>query len=138
MEDVALGNSPFTICYIDLDGFKQVNDNYGHEAGDYVLKEIASILNSSIRSTDITSRLGGDEFIILYTQCNHDIAMKLANQLLDKIDAAELIWKGKSLSVSASIGVAEYDPDKHDEKSLMAQADALCYQSKAKGKHQVT
>ncbi|MCW9024411.1 MAG: GGDEF domain-containing protein [Gammaproteobacteria bacterium] len=138
MEDVALGNSPFSICYIDLDGFKQVNDIHGHEAGDYVLKEIATILNSSVRSTDITSRLGGDEFIILYTQCSHDIAIKLANQLLEKIDAAELNWNGKPLSVSASMGVVEYDSVKHDEKSLMAQADSLCYQSKAKGKHQVT
>lgn len=138
IEDVDLGKKPFSVCFIDLDGFKQVNDSHGHDAGDYVLKEVARILSTSVRNNDVTARLGGDEFTILYEQCSAENAHNLANAILDKISSTTLSWNGNSIHIGASIGIAEYNPGSHDAKVLMTQADAACYKSKNQGKHQAT
>lgn len=138
IDDVDLGKKPFSICFIDLDGFKQVNDSHGHDAGDYVLKEVARILSTSVRNNDVTARLGGDEFIVLYEQCDAETACKLANTLLEKIGTNPMSWSGSEIHVGASIGIAEFRPQQHDAKILMTQADAACYKSKNSGKNQVT
>jgi diguanylate cyclase (GGDEF)-like protein len=96
------------------------------------------ILSESIRNNDVSARLGGDEFIILYEQCSAEFANNLANNILKKINNATLSWNGNKIHIGASIGVTEFNSDRHDASTLIKHADIACYKSKSKGKNQST
>jgi len=121
------------LFYIDLDGFKPVNDRYGHAAGDAVLKAIAGMLTGSVRASDTVARLGGDEFgLILWNLGEGDAASK-AWALEAAITEAEIEWGGQPLGVGASIGFAMIGPD--DElPAVLARADQAMYARKAQRK----
>lgn len=104
--EAALAGRPFALLSIDLDGFRQINKQYGHEAGDHVLSQIGQRLSSSIRASDVPARIGGDEFaIILSDPASHDIARRVAQRLIADINAPIEI-DGKQIVMSASVGCA--------------------------------
>lgn len=124
------------ICFLDLDGFKQVNDTLGHEAGDEVLRVIASRLKKVVRAEDTVARIGGDEFILLLGELNDDLSLR---QLLDRIllDIAQPILINEiPASVTASIGITTYPRDQSDPDDLLAHADKAMYSAKNNGKSQ--
>ncbi|CAK0781560.1 two-component system, cell cycle response regulator [Gammaproteobacteria bacterium] len=123
------------ICYFDLDGFKSVNDQFGHDAGDQLLVEMTSRLQSILRAGDTLARLGGDEFALLLSDIERD---KECQGILERILAsirAPLTIKNQSVSVSASIGVTLYPLDDAEPGTLLRHADEAMYQAKAAGKN---
>lgn len=126
------------VAFIDLDGFKELNDTYGHEFGDEILKYTASILTKTIRSTDTVARLGGDEFImILHSLPAQEEIILFLNRLLQAIKTP-LHLQGHTVTLSASIGVAFFPDDSWDLENLIRFADHAMYVSKDRGKDQVT
>ncbi|MEH1829610.1 MAG: CHASE2 domain-containing protein [Nostoc sp.] len=123
------------LLFIDLDGFKQVNDNLGHETGDRLLMTVAGRLSNSLRASDTVSRLGGDEFtIILRAIPNVQIAAKVAEKILSSI-TKPIVLDGYAIRISASIGISVYPYNSQDSETLMKQADAAMYRAKRLGKN---
>lgn len=123
------------LLFIDLDGFKHINDTLGHEAGDRLLTTIAGRLTNSLRSSDTVSRLGGDEFtVILRAIPNVQIAAKIAAKILTSI-SKPVVLDGYAIRVSASIGISVYPYNSQDSETLMKQADAAMYRAKHQGKN---
>ncbi|MEM9529895.1 MAG: EAL domain-containing protein [Pseudomonadota bacterium] len=125
----------FTLFYLDLDAFKDVNDSLGHEAGDELLKEIARRLLASARENDLVARLGGDEFCILLEDLTDeaDIA-RLAERCINNI-GQPITLVGKRFKPRASIGVARYPMDGNDARSIMQAGDNAMYAAKVAGHH---
>lgn len=117
------------LVYLDLDGFKPINDRHGHAAGDAILKAVAAALIAAVRSSDTVARLGGDEFAVLLWNLSAPAAQHKAVVLERVIADAVIAWEGDSLSVGASAGVAELGAD-HDVAALVARADAAMYARK--------
>ncbi len=124
----------FSIIFFDLDYFKEVNDNYGHLAGDEVLEKVTEIVAKANRSADIFARYGGEEFIILTPETNLSGALIHAERLRNDIEQYEFKNVGH---ISSSFGVAEFDPDKDDVDSLLARADKALYMAKEYGRNRV-
>jgi diguanylate cyclase (GGDEF)-like protein len=122
------------ILFIDLDGFKSINDTLGHSIGDALLKSIADRLKESLRETDKIARLGGDEFaVIQMAEEQPDGASVLAGRLIDIIKTPCFV-EGHQLMIGASIGIAVASPDKHDPERLLKSADLAMYRAKADGR----
>jgi diguanylate cyclase (GGDEF)-like protein/PAS domain S-box-containing protein len=125
------------VVFVDLDGFKQVNDSFGHAVGDELLVAIARRLQAAMRESDLVARFGGDEFLVL------------ADQLDDATDAGQLAWRlagtlrapftvaGRSIAVTASFGVAYSDEADRGDEDLVRMADAAMYQAKQRGRNRV-
>lgn len=124
------------VAYLDLDGFKPVNDHHGHAAGDLVLKKIAERMQACLRNEDTLARLGGDEFaLVLESVKVPDQLGGLLERLLDAI-RQPVLWEGHELKVTASIGVSFYQQEpKIDIAELLHQADEAMYLAKEKGKN---
>ncbi|WP_375511008.1 CHASE2 domain-containing protein [uncultured Nostoc sp.] len=128
-------NLLLALLFIDLDGFKQINDTLGHEMGDRLLMTIAGRLSNSLRASDTVSRLGGDEFtVILRAIPNVQIAAKIAAKILTSI-SKPVVLDGYAIRVSASIGISVYPYNSQDSETLMKQADAAMYRAKHLGKN---
>ncbi|WP_158661018.1 EAL domain-containing protein [Thiomicrorhabdus sp. Milos-T2] len=128
------------VMFIDLDGFKQVNDHYGHQAGDFLLQTLAARFSDTVREKDTVSRIGGDEFIVLVTDIKHlQEFAKIEARLLK--DAAEpVIYEDHSLAISCSIGVVYYQNQYAQEigsEQLIRYADQTMYQAKNQGKNRI-
>lgn len=122
------------VCYLDLDGFKQVNDTFGHDAGDEVLRIVARRLNMVLRGDDTVARLGGDEFVLLLGELsNEEGAAQLLHRLLQDI-AQPILIRDTSANVTASIGVTFYPKDQSSPDQLLNHADEAMYSAKASGK----
>ncbi len=126
----------FAVLFMDLDNFKQVNDKFGHEAGNEVLKRAAFDCGQHIRSTDLAGRYGGDEFVLVLVGTGQDGARGVAEKVRAAVEAIGLRLGYPEALVTASIGVAEYRPDREDEDVLVA-ADRALYRAKAGGRNQV-
>ncbi|MEW8684307.1 MAG: EAL domain-containing protein [Candidatus Thiodiazotropha sp.] len=123
------------VCYLDLDGFKPINDQFGHEGGDQMLVEIAQRLESMSRGEDTVARLGGDEFVLLWNDIESEAdCARALERILDKVSEPMLL-EGESVSVSASIGVTLYPDDNVDADSLLRHADHAMYSAKQLGKN---
>jgi len=118
---------------LDLDGFKGVNDTYGHDAGDEVLKQVSDRLLSQVRSNDLVARLSGDEFVIMINSTTKQSVSILAERLVALIQK-EIIYKGRQLKVGASIGVHFVEDYDKSMDELLKAADTAMYQAKASGK----
>ncbi|AMO96697.1 diguanylate cyclase domain protein [Collimonas fungivorans] len=129
--------SHFALLFCDLDDFKPINDEYGHEAGDAILRQVAARLLDGRRSTDTVARLGGDEFVILLTDLNdtRNAAIGVAQQLLAAIGIPFNI-AGTIFELSTSIGIALYSGAAISTSQLMSQADIAMYQAKRAGKNE--
>jgi diguanylate cyclase (GGDEF)-like protein len=128
-----------TCCFLmmDLDGFKQANDTYGHLAGDKVLKITSDRLNLCVRSSDIVCRLGGDEFlIILYNYQSQNLALGIAEKIIISIHQSMVIDENTTINVGISIGLADFTfNDEHDFESMLKKADDAMYEVKRQGKN---
>jgi len=123
------------VMFIDLDGFKSVNDTLGHEAGDLVLKETAQRLLSCVRATDTVARIGGDEFLILATSLHcAENAAEIAGKAIH-LAAQPFFCNGRQASIGASIGIALYPTHGEDDDQLLKKADAAMYKVKVSGKN---
>ncbi len=123
------------VCYLDLDGFKSVNDTYGHQVGDHVLLEVAVRLQQSLRSSDTVARLGGDEFILLMPDFQQATELEhLLGRVLKNI-AKPYSLGGEETSLSASIGIAVYPHDDGEADTLLRHADQAMYAAKQGGKN---
>ena len=123
------------VMFIDLDGFKDVNDTLGHDAGDYVLKQVAKRLLSCVRETDTVARVGGDEFLIIATEINNpENAAQIAEKVIHLI-SQPIIFNGRQAVVSVSIGIALFPDDSIDMDQLIKKADEAMYRVKKAGKN---
>jgi diguanylate cyclase (GGDEF)-like protein/PAS domain S-box-containing protein len=125
-------NAALSLLLLDLNGFKAVNDTWGHHAGDLVLTEIASRLSGTLRESDTAARLGGDEFVLLLPATPLVGAIETARALVDFI-VAPITVDGKALTVGASIGVAVFPNHGRDAEMLLAAADSAMYDAKHSG-----
>ena len=129
---------PLSLIIFDLDHFKKLNDNFGHDAGDYVLKEKSRIIRENgIRQGDIFARYGGEEFCILLPNTNLKQAFEIAERLRKLVEKHEFMYDGKRLPVQASIGVADYRLGVNTGTDLFKRADSAVYKSKEGGRNQV-
>ncbi|RTR34478.1 diguanylate cyclase [Shewanella atlantica] len=126
-------SNPLSILMIDIDHFKQVNDQFGHQAGDSVLQAVAKVLAESNRKEDVVARFGGEEFVALFEHCSIDSAEEKAEMLRDKIE--KLMPAG--IPVTASFGVAELRPNEETFEQLLARADEAVYRAKELGRNRV-
>ncbi len=121
------------VLYIDLDGFKQVNDRLGHDAGDKVLVEVARRLRDGVRTSDVAARLGGDEFgVILENLHAPEDALKVARHIVGLI-AEPVSVAGETVCISASVGAAVTDRPVDDAASLVTSADRMMFEAKSRG-----
>lgn len=129
-------NNKVGLMFIDLDGFKNVNDTLGHQAGDELLKHVAHRLLKSVRSEDTVARLGGDEFTLILEELHDaDGAVVVANKVLQSV--SEVInLSGNEVKVGASIGISLYPDDAKDVENLIKTSDTAMYHSKKEGKNQ--
>jgi len=127
-----------TFIIVDLDHFKAVNDNHGHLAGDEILKVAAKRLAEGLRTADTLSRYGGEEFAVMLPETPVDGATILAQRLCDNLAATPVQFGDNSITVSASLGVAEFQPDMESYEVMIARADDMLYRSKENGRNQVT
>lgn len=126
-----------SLLMLDLDHFKRFNDNFGHDAGDYVLKEVAALLNRSVMENQVTCRLGGEELAIICPQTDKQEALKLANQIVTAVRELHLDIKGLSLGqLGVSIGVTTFPELNVPTEDLIKAADTALYQAKEQGRSQ--
>ncbi|WDU84557.1 GGDEF domain-containing protein [Caloramator sp. Dgby_cultured_2] len=130
----------FSIILTDLDRFKLVNDTYGHDAGDKILKVFSSILRKHTRKYDIVARFGGEEFIIFLSATNKENAKKKAEQLREYVERSEVYIRDvdKKVKFTASFGVSELLPeDNYDVEKVIKRADKALYLAKNSGRNMV-
>jgi diguanylate cyclase (GGDEF)-like protein/PAS domain S-box-containing protein len=124
------------VCYVDLDGFKEVNDRFGHPAGDQVLIEVANRLVACVRGGDTVARLGGDEFVVLLSGLGDDEECRMAlDRLLQTLSAPYAVGNREQAGISASIGVTLFPNDAVDADTLVRHADHAMYAAKQAGKN---
>ncbi|MCX6081197.1 MAG: diguanylate cyclase [Chloroflexi bacterium] len=126
-----------TIGFFDIDHFKQINDQHGHQAGDEILKALVGIVSKQLRTYDYFGRLGGDEFLVVTPGASDAKSENIFERLAKKIAAAEIETVAGQLFISISIGVASIDPETYELDKLLANADAALYQAKNAGRNQV-
>lgn len=139
VNDSILGNKPVTIAISDIDHFKKFNDQYGHAAGDEVLKHVAEIFKSCVRphKNDLAFRYGGEEFCMVLPDTTPAEAMKVMEEFRSKVEATSLEHTGKKLEVRVSIGLATSILDSVSSKDLFEKADETLYACKRGGRNQV-
>ena len=126
-----------TLAMMDLDGFKTINDSYGHHAGDEVLKLVTRTIKAQLRASDVVARLGGDEFAVLLHGCAVERARIIADGIRGAIQDAKLEWEGKQIGVGISIGLALIRAKAGSPQEIVDAADAACYVAKKAGKNRV-
>jgi two-component system cell cycle response regulator len=122
---------------LDIDHFKQINDNYGHPIGDQVLQEFAARFKNSVRAVDLIGRYGGEEMIILMPETEREIALQVAERLRSSIEEAPIQISNGAINLTVSIGVAAKDEYTTDLETLIARADQAMYIAKHKGRNRV-
>ena len=129
---------PIAAIMLDVDHFKRFNDSFGHEAGDLVLRELAGALKRSTRGSDVASRYGGEEFLVLLPECPLDAALRKAEQLREEVAKLELRYDSRPLGpVSVSLGVASFPDHAKESAELLRRADEALYLAKQAGRNRV-
>lgn len=134
-------NLPLAVIMFDIDFFKRFNDTYGHACGDYVLQTVAKIIRSCIRSCDLASRYGGEEFTVMLDKTGKDDAMTVAERIRRHVEEYDFCYENQHVKVTISIGVTVFDSEKNlvsSPKQLVEQADQALYVSKRSGRNRVT
>ncbi|MEO8366117.1 MAG: GGDEF domain-containing protein [Pseudoxanthomonas sp.] len=126
-----------TMCIIDVDLFKPVNDRYGHISGDNVLRQIGGVLRLHVRSDDFAARIGGEEFAVLLPECDINAAYAFAERLRQAIAEVEFKLGNEPRNITVSIGVAAMTTERDTCSRMMAAADAALYRAKSQGRNQV-
>jgi diguanylate cyclase (GGDEF)-like protein len=126
----------FAVLFLDLDRFKQVNDQFGHEAGNDILKAVAEEIKNAVRASDVASRYGGDEFVVILTRTDLDGAARVAEALRAGIEGIGRRLGYPAGLITVSIGVSEFDLNE-PEGDLLVSADRALYRAKAAGRNAV-
>lgn len=136
-EKLALADryGPVSLVMVDIDHFKRVNDTYGHEAGDAVLRRVAGLIQEAVRSSDVCVRYGGEEIALLLPQTGQAAAAEMAERLRERIASTVAFHKGATIPVTASFGVASFPESVSDGEKLFPQADEALYRAKAEGRN---
>ncbi|AFY17285.1 GGDEF domain-containing protein [Pseudomonas sp. UW4] len=124
------------LAMLDLDHFKRINDNYGHLAGDKVLKIIASVLRKRLRATDFIARFGGEEFVLLMPSTVPAAGLKLLESLRASIEACPFHFKGEPVTITVSVGMSAFRPGEHSDQ-VLKRADQALYRAKNAGRNRV-
>lgn len=127
---------PLSIVLLDLDKFKDINDNYGHSAGDYILKTLVSCIDETVRGSDMLFRYGGEEFVLVLSGTDTEGAKRIAERLRCAIEAYPFAYDRQEIAVTASFGVASLKK-RDNSNSLFNKADSALYQAKDAGRNQV-
>jgi diguanylate cyclase (GGDEF)-like protein len=128
----------FWVVEADLDSFKNINDSYGHDAGDQVLQKFAEVLRESTRASDISGRMGGDEFLLVTTHLDEKGIRLTVDRLREHFASLKFSFGGKSVSVTASFGIAGFQgKGSPDFSQLVRQADKALYSGKRAGRNQI-
>jgi diguanylate cyclase (GGDEF)-like protein len=130
-------NKPFSLLVLDLDHFKTINDDYGHEAGDLLLRRVADALRQCLRASDLPARLGGEEFGVLLANTNADQAASVSEKIRSHIEKLEVGFEGQTLSVTLSGGIAVLGDDGNSLRALLREADNRMYEAKAAGRNRI-
>ncbi len=129
---------PLTIAMVDIDHFKHFNDQYGHDAGDTLLRELATVLRAHLRQSDLACRYGGEEFVLILPGVNHNAARNRLNQLRETIQTRSITFAGQLLGpVTISIGFTVHQSGAGDARRLLQQADEALYAAKRSGRNRV-
>ncbi len=126
-----------SVAMVDIDDFKQINDKYGHMAGDYILKEVSKLFINTLRKTDFVYRYGGEEICVLMPETLVEKAFVPLERLRNTIANRNFIFEGKKVNVTISIGAATFDKIMREPVELLERADAALYKAKKNGKNQV-
>lgn len=127
----------FSILMCDLDHFKAINDTYGHQAGDEVLRRMGRVLQESVYETDFVARYGGEEFVIIFPQADPKGVQKKAETIRGRIEAEKFTFGWNDIRVTASVGIAHYPADGADGAAILAAADKALYRAKGAGRNRV-
>jgi two-component system cell cycle response regulator len=131
-------HTDFAILFFDLDHFKKVNDTYGHDAGDYVLKEFTALIRAGfIRPKDVFARYGGEEFVVLLANTGAAAALEIGEKIRGAIEVHPFLYEGKRLAITTSMGVAELRADVESAQTLLKSADKALYAAKQGGRNRV-
>ena len=122
---------------LDLDKFKQVNDTYGHAAGDAVLKSLVDTSSAALRKSDILARFGGEEFVVLLPHADIKEGTMLAERLRKAIESQDITYEGLTLRVTVSIGVSVLAENESDILEMLSRADRALYTAKNNGRNRV-
>ncbi|MBW9087985.1 PleD family two-component system response regulator [Rhizobium wenxiniae] len=135
----AVRSRPLSICLMDIDRFKQVNDTYGHDAGDEVLREFSTRIRSTVRGADLACRYGGEEFVVVMPDTDAAAAAAVAERLRAIIEKTPFVLKsaGTAISLTASFGLSCSTGDADTPEQLLKQADQALYKAKAEGRNRV-
>jgi len=137
IEQARINQYDHALLYMDLDQFKVVNDTCGHAAGDELLRQITSLLQSQMRKHDTLARLGGDEFAVLLEYCGSDEARNVAENLCEAVEAYRFTWEGNSFVVGVSIGLVPINKNSGSLGVVMSIADSACYAAKEAGRNRI-
>ncbi|MGO4624636.1 PleD family two-component system response regulator [Ensifer sp. 2YAB10] len=139
MDRAAARGRPLSICMTDIDRFKQVNDTYGHDAGDEVLREFANRIRTTVRGADLACRFGGEEFVVVMPDTSAEMAAGVAERLRIIIESLPFPVPQADgvLKVTASMGIATLRPDADSAEALLKRADTALYQAKHEGRNRV-
>jgi diguanylate cyclase (GGDEF)-like protein len=129
--------TPLTIIHLDIDFFKRVNDCFGHQAGDEVLKTLASTIMDNCRKNEISARVGGEEISIIACDCDLKAAENLAERIRSEIEKGCIIWQNHKIKVTASFGIASATADTLTAWEIYQQADEALYEAKKAGRNRV-
>ncbi|TDT43340.1 diguanylate cyclase (GGDEF)-like protein [Halospina denitrificans] len=127
----------FSILGMDLDYFKSVNDRYGHDVGDQVLQQVGSVLEQRLRQADVPARWGGEEFMVLLPGTDREGASRVAENVRETLAASPVRVNGEDLSITTSIGIAEFPEDGNTVRELLIAADNCLYEAKCRGRDRV-
>ena len=131
-------NSPLSLMFIDLDKFKNVNDTYGHDAGDLILKEVCNLIKSMVRQADTFGRYGGEEFCLIVPNLGLLQTVHLAEFMRQSVQDLVIEYQGQRIPITASLGVATLTPNMNSAAELLKCADELVYRSKREGRNRVS
>lgn len=130
-------NTDLSICIIDLDHFKNVNDTYGHVVGDDVLRQTAAICRKHLRTVDIIGRLGGEEFVALLPETTIHQAMMIGNRLLEALSTTDIDTGATVIRITATIGISQLLQGDKDFNAIIQRADTALYRGKEAGRNRV-
>ena len=137
MENAKRYGMPLSLLVMDIDHFKKINDTYGHDAGDLVLKSFAEILRKSIRHADLPARFGGEEFVLLMPNTNLQQAKVVAERIRSNFQNSVVVYQGQEISTTVSGGLATYTPGVQSIDELIKMADEALYEAKRGGRNRI-
>jgi len=125
------------LILIDIDHYKDVNDHFGHMAGDKVLQKLAQIIQKELRSSDVFARYGGEEFLILLPDTDGDAAVAVAERIRDTVENFRVKYNEEEISLTISLGVTRLTPERNTLQELISTVDQALYGAKQKGRNRV-